>query len=743
MSSLEDLRDMYKSSTKSKHLEIKTNGSTYSKVYKNEIYKRGNLVTKQVYGTNEDMTEIDRKYGINLSDLNYSLNKKGRWNMSKDLGQYIKNAKYDRELNNFENDDARDIRVYETRDRIRSSYDDCISFKRSKGEDLKINSTYANKDSIKRSLILEAQRERNPRVEEVPAQSLRNHRKSKQHKSTKRSNGENEHIIIDLNEYDENDDINDEYIEYEIKLPPTMEVLKYNTLFEHKRKDKVFSRVTKNILGDELNMKNIKELNYIDDFNNELYEDDNKNTEEESAYVFPEGKTINISFADLINNYTKPIMEKRKNDLIKFKPKCTSYNEKELRKLIYISRQASRIDNKHTESRNNVAVSTLLKTKEPIMEITIQIKESSLEKDHLKEKFGLRYYEALNAWPRMISISLNEDIINEIKTDVYDVKAWLTLRQVTSKKMSNSETINEYNLRLKTNFNEIVFDLHSIGLTDDFCEFDDIYSKIIKFIATQPLSLFKIKEKTVKQSLPNGTLQLMTELPNLATRSVCKEIDDIKFELLNKTIPKENDNEETNSDSSSLINELDVQVVNEKIDEMFDTKTASCPLCFESLPIDECTILLNCAHSVCNSCFGHYVDAFINTSNTGKLPCAVCDSELELAIVLEFVSDINKFEHYLISSINQIIAVTSDYKWCPSPNCNKAVKVDLSSTPFGILSCECGHRTCLKCNMEPHFPAKCSQLAKYYSELKAKSHFLLSKDSPIESCTGKKVNFLI
>jgi hypothetical protein len=723
MGSLDELRDLYKSSTKSKHLEIKTNGSTYSKVYKNEIYKRGNLVCKQVFGIDDGMSEIDDKYGIHSINLNYSLNKQGRWKMNKDLDDYMK-----------DNND-KDVRVYETRDRIQSSYDNCVSFKRSKGANFKIKSTYANKKSIQKSLLLETQRERNAH-EENNHEELKNvkNQKSKKTSCKKQNKFENdEHIIIDLN--DKNDDDDDvRYTEYEFQLPPTMEVLKYNTLFDQKRKDKVFSRQTKNILGDEFDLKKMKEL--VNEYSNEANEFDEDLDQNE--YAFPE-KTIKVSLTELITQFTKPIVEKR----IEFfnRKSKSKIDDKELQKIIYMSRQASRVDNKQqiSEKAATVKPDTLKHSNiSNSIGLKVQLSKNSLEKINFRDKFASRYYEALNAWPRMISISLNEDIIKEMNTNEdYDIKAWLTIKEIPNE----NSTCEGYDLILKTNL--IENSLMNFNSSNEEFEFDDIYNKIIKFIANQPLKSFKLKEKIIKSSLQNGTPELMAELPNIAIQSVCKEIDDIKDELLNEEIGinrAENEDENNGSESSSLTIESNAQIVKEKLNDIFKTKTTSCPLCFEIISIKECIILKNCAHSVCNSCVTLYVDAFISNSNGGNLSCAVCDdSEIELAVLINFVSDVNKFEQYLTARINQILSIMCNYKWCSSPNCNKAIKVDLSSIPYGILSCECGHRTCLKCNEEPHFPAKCSQLAKYYSELKAKNKFLISKEKEVHSIVGKRV----
>lgn len=147
----------------------------------------------------------------------------------------------------------------------------------------------------------------------------------------------------------------------------------------------------------------------------------------------------------------------------------------------------------------------------------------------------------------------------------------------------------------------------------------------------------------------------------------------------------------------------------------------------------------NCAHVICNECMKAYVDSNLASSfsNAGKFQCPACENDLELALIVNFASNANLIDTFVKNTIERVIFVLNNYKWCPAPYCSKIIQVDLNSNPFGTVSCTCGFKMCLKCNNPPHFPAKCSQIANYYQELKINNDFWDPLDRRYES-TGKK-----
>lgn len=136
---MEEFRDIYKNSKYSNDFKQRFNGSTYRRI-RSELNhsKMGNIIVIENNGKMNELEDINQKYGMNRPNLVYSLNKKKRWQVAKEL---------DEKMNDF-NDENIDVRLYETRNRNEKKAN-CVAIKKSHGENLKIKKTYANLESIK------------------------------------------------------------------------------------------------------------------------------------------------------------------------------------------------------------------------------------------------------------------------------------------------------------------------------------------------------------------------------------------------------------------------------------------------------------------------------------------------------------------------------------------------------------------------------------------------------------------
>lgn len=139
---IEDLRDQYKSSRQSSDHKLKLNGATYSKLHRNVLHAKGGNTIKLTrvgeYCGDELMDELNEKYQIDC-DSTFSLNKKKRWELSKEIV---------RNISNFEKDDV-DLRLYETRNRNEKK-SNCIAVHKSMGDKVEVKKTFANLASIKK-----------------------------------------------------------------------------------------------------------------------------------------------------------------------------------------------------------------------------------------------------------------------------------------------------------------------------------------------------------------------------------------------------------------------------------------------------------------------------------------------------------------------------------------------------------------------------------------------------------------
>lgn len=122
--SLEDLRDSYKNSRQSKNAMHGLNGASFKKIRELNSKNRGDLIS-WIDTTNKTMdsnlNRINQTYDLADSQTEYSLNKKKRWEVKKQL--VLK-------MEEFNSNDS-DVRLYETIDAKSSR--DLISCQKSKG----------------------------------------------------------------------------------------------------------------------------------------------------------------------------------------------------------------------------------------------------------------------------------------------------------------------------------------------------------------------------------------------------------------------------------------------------------------------------------------------------------------------------------------------------------------------------------------------------------------------------------
>jgi hypothetical protein len=102
--SAEDLRDLYKNSGKSNDARLKLNGATFRKIRASNLYKAmGNtiIIRDQLDGI-RTVADVNDKYDLRQSNVEYSLNKKNRWELARELKE---------SMPQFASDDL-DVRLY-------------------------------------------------------------------------------------------------------------------------------------------------------------------------------------------------------------------------------------------------------------------------------------------------------------------------------------------------------------------------------------------------------------------------------------------------------------------------------------------------------------------------------------------------------------------------------------------------------------------------------------------------------
>ena len=218
MSSLEDIRENYKSLKQSSDQKLKLNGATCRDAWRKKKYFNENFIIKtEEINKNGIESGLDEKYFINRKDLNFSLDKKGRWKMVDELA---KNMDF------FNREDA-DVRLYETRSRINKP-SNCIAVHKSKGDKVKIKYTFGNTNSIKNEAL---------KTKNSPYDG---------------ENSDDESIKKVLA---------NEFSEYKVQYAPKSDILKYDTRYFKKNVD----HLSQSRKSSRKNAKNF-DIDYHDDY---------------------------------------------------------------------------------------------------------------------------------------------------------------------------------------------------------------------------------------------------------------------------------------------------------------------------------------------------------------------------------------------------------------------------------------------------------------------------------------------
>ncbi|RZF37256.1 hypothetical protein LSTR_LSTR008228 [Laodelphax striatellus] len=138
--------------------------------------------------------------------------------------------------------------------------------------------------------------------------------------------------------------------------------------------------------------------------------------------------------------------------------------------------------------------------------------------------------------------------------------------------------------------------------------------------------------------------------------------------------------------------------------------TEECEICFTVLPNSLLTGL-ECGHRFCMGCWCEYLTTKIMEEGVGQtIACAAhgCDILVDDASVMRLVKDSKvklKYQHLIT---NSFVECNRLLRWCPSPDCNNAVRVHYVDAR--AVQCKCQHVFCFQCGESWHDPVKCHLL---------------------------------
>uniref|UniRef100_A0A914H3W7 RBR-type E3 ubiquitin transferase n=1 Tax=Globodera rostochiensis TaxID=31243 RepID=A0A914H3W7_GLORO len=135
-------------------------------------------------------------------------------------------------------------------------------------------------------------------------------------------------------------------------------------------------------------------------------------------------------------------------------------------------------------------------------------------------------------------------------------------------------------------------------------------------------------------------------------------------------------------------------------------KTDFCKICYERRPLSG----LFCNHLFCGQCWSNYLSSKILDEGRPYITCPElrCTVVADDDFVLKTVKSPQALRSYNRLILNSFVECNTLIKWCPAPECGRAVKVP-HAEPRKV-SCKCGFMFCFGCSQQWHEPIGCEKL---------------------------------
>ncbi|XP_031626531.1 potential E3 ubiquitin-protein ligase ariadne-1-like [Contarinia nasturtii] len=135
-----------------------------------------------------------------------------------------------------------------------------------------------------------------------------------------------------------------------------------------------------------------------------------------------------------------------------------------------------------------------------------------------------------------------------------------------------------------------------------------------------------------------------------------------------------------------------------------------CNICLTELPQDA-IVGLTCGHKSCKDCFGQYLT--YKVVDDGKADSISCtDTKCRIVVddltIIKFLTTDKAKQMYQHLMATSFVEYNRNLKWCPSPGCTYAIKVNQILTHQQNCTCKCGHSFCFSCGDASHDPIPCA-----------------------------------
>ncbi|CAG5075922.1 Similar to ARIH1: E3 ubiquitin-protein ligase ARIH1 (Homo sapiens) [Cotesia congregata] len=141
--------------------------------------------------------------------------------------------------------------------------------------------------------------------------------------------------------------------------------------------------------------------------------------------------------------------------------------------------------------------------------------------------------------------------------------------------------------------------------------------------------------------------------------------------------------------------------------------TEFCEICLSPFPRSLMTGL-ECGHRFCGDCWTEYLSVKVMSEGecfSISCPAHKCKILVDDASAMALIKDSKVRSKYQCLITQSFVECNRLLKWCPAPDCNRAVKVQYVN--FKPVKCTCGRRFCYKCSKTWHAPILCEYMRKW------------------------------
>ncbi|XP_046574025.1 uncharacterized protein LOC124282097 [Haliotis rubra] len=148
--------------------------------------------------------------------------------------------------------------------------------------------------------------------------------------------------------------------------------------------------------------------------------------------------------------------------------------------------------------------------------------------------------------------------------------------------------------------------------------------------------------------------------------------------------------------------------------------------------------LTECGHWFCHTCWKGHVKASLESGSVHTTcPEFGCKSRLDVGTLASLMS-MSQMKLYMSRLDDMEISTSESKSWCPRPGCSRIVSLLEGGADTGCAQCGCGATFCVQCRGHPHWPAECSNMARYVTDLKHFGDDKMLSWSPGPQVKGKR-----